>query len=47
MSDFIELIINAMFTGLGTAVGAFLGTKLVVHKLESLLAKLKNGGGKV
>lgn len=35
-----EIIINAMFTGVGTAIGAFLGTKLVVHKLEAILTSL-------
>ena len=43
MPDFFELVVNAMFTGLGTAVGAFLGTRLVVHRLKGLISKLKNG----
>jgi hypothetical protein len=43
MPDFWETLLNAAVTGMGTAVGAFLGTKLVVHRLEALLSKFKNG----
>ncbi|HLC92297.1 MAG TPA: hypothetical protein VJH23_01165 [archaeon] len=43
MPEVSEIVINAVFTGAGTAVGAFLGTRLVVHKLEGLLERLKNG----
>jgi len=45
MPDFVELVVNAVFTGLGTVIGVFLGTRLFVSKLEVLISKLKRNGG--
>lgn len=38
----IELIINAIFTGLGTAIGSYLGQRGITKKLDSFLDRLGN-----
>ena len=44
MADVVELFVGFVVQGAGTALGAFLGTRLVIHRLEGLISKLKNGG---
>jgi len=40
-SDMIKIIINAMFTGVGTAIGIWIGSNHVIEKLKVVKEKIK------
>ena len=40
----IDMVINAIFTGLGTAIGVYIGTKHLVPKIDS---HIENGKDRI
>jgi hypothetical protein len=42
MADIFEIIMNAMFTGFGVAIGTYLANNHFLKKLEKLVKKMRN-----
>jgi len=42
MNQYLELLINGLFTGLGSALGAYLAARIFIRHIEMLEKHLKN-----
>ena len=42
MNEYVQLVVNGMFTGLGASLGAYFATRLFIHHLEMLEKRLKS-----
>ena len=42
MADIFEIIMNAMFTGFGVAIGTYLANSYFLKKLEKIIKKMRN-----
>lgn len=44
MNEYLQLVLNGLFTGLGASIGAYLAARVFIHHLEVLEKRLKNNG---
>jgi hypothetical protein len=42
VNQYLELLINGLFTGLGSALGAYLAARIFIRHIEMLEKHLKN-----
>lgn len=42
MNEYLQLILNGLFTGLGASLGAYLATRLFIKHIEMLEKRIKN-----
>jgi uncharacterized protein YneF (UPF0154 family) len=40
----LEIILNAVFTGLGVTLGTFIANKTLINNLEKFIKNMKNKG---
>lgn len=42
MNEYLQLLLNGMFTGLGASLGAYVAARVFIHHLEVLEKHIKN-----
>jgi hypothetical protein len=42
MNEYLQLLVNGLFTGLGSALGTYLAARLFIQHIERLEKRIKN-----
>jgi uncharacterized protein YneF (UPF0154 family) len=46
MTPMFEIIINAIFTGIGVTIGTYIANRLLIKKLDTMIERLKTNNRK-